>query len=163
MKDPQDKKRHYVYLCGNITADPESYAWRERFRKAVKDLPIVSLDPTLNSFNQDLIGTVSTSNAIHDVVKTKAQRILRAKDYQLVKIASVVVVNLGFWSMGKPPIGTVQELVWAHDIFYIPVIAITMGENNPYTKHAWIDECCSAKVETLEEAVEMLKTFFLEF
>ena len=91
----------------------------------------------------------------------KSQKILRAKDYQLVRMCSAVVVNLGHSNPEKPMVGTIQELVWAHDIFYTPVIAITNGESNIYTTHPWIDECCSAKVETVTEAVNMFKTFFL--
>ena len=58
----QDKKRHYIYLAGNISADERTYLWREQFRDLVKDLPIVCLDPTLNQFNQKLKRFKSSEN-----------------------------------------------------------------------------------------------------
>lgn len=157
-----EKKHHYIYLAGSISADDETYKWREEFRELTKDLPVVCLDPTLNQFNQKLRRFQSSAN-LAKAAKERSQRILRPKDYQLIKIASVVVVNLALSDPDKPMIGTIQELVWAHDIFYVPVIGLTMGVDNPYTRNIWIDECCSAKVETVKDAVEMLQTLFLEF
>jgi hypothetical protein len=60
-------------------------------------------------------------------------------------------------------IGTVQELTWAADIFYIPVIALTEGAENVYTHHPWIDECVSAWTISVEDAANLVKEFFLEY
>lgn len=158
----RDKKRHYVYLAGNISADERTYLWRAEFRELVKDLPIVCLDPTINKFNRDLRRFQNSIN-LAKAAKERSQKILRPKDYQLVKISSLVVVNLGLVEPDKPPIGTIQEITWAHDIFYVPIIGITLGEDNPYTRDLWLDECCSMKVKTVKDSVEMIETFFLEF
>ena len=158
------KKRHYIYLAGNISEDNRTYEWREDFTKLMLDIPnVVIVNPCANKFNQAMKDATDSGLAFTKEAKKRSQKILRAKDYQLVKMCSVIVVNLELVGVEKPLIGTVQELTWARDIFYLPVIAITGGVNNIYTHHPWIDECCSAKVDTVEEAVEMIKTFFLEY
>jgi hypothetical protein len=74
-----------------------------------------------------------------------------------------MIANIGLVSNSKPLIGTVQEMVWARDIFYIPCISLTMGVENAYTTHPWIRECSSAIVETTKEAADLVKEFFLEY
>lgn len=156
------KKRNYVYLAGNISSDIRTYEWRERFIELVKNEPnIVSINPCANKFNQAMKTADGDGIEFLKEASKRSQKILRAKDYQLVNMCSCVVVNLGY-NTKKPMIGTIQELVWAHDVFYTPVIAICT-EDNYYTSHPWVDECISAKVETVEEAVETLKTFFVEY
>jgi len=164
----KEKKRHYIYLAGNISNDARTYEWREKFTELVDDISrIVVVNPCANDFNQDLRKSAK-SNGLDGLeftkeAKLKSQKILRAKDYQLVKMSSVVVANLALFSPEKPMVGTVQELCWCRDIFYVPVIAICEEVSNIYTTHPWIDECCSAKVNTVEEAVEMVKVFFLDY
>lgn len=158
------KKRHYIYLAGNISEDNRTYEWREKFTKLMNDEPnAVIINPCANKFNQGMKNATPDGMAFIKEAVKRSQKILRAKDYQLIKICSLVVAHLGYVGDKKPLIGTIQELVWAHDVFYTPVIAIRNNEDNAYTNHPWIDECCSAKVETVEEAVSMVKDFFLEF
>ena len=159
-----NKKKNYIYLAGSISEDIRTYEWRERFTELTKDEKrIVVVNPCANSFNQGMKEVGKDGLAFAKEAKKRSQRILRAKDYQLVKMCNAIVVNLALASPEKPMVGTIQELTWARDIFYVPVIAITGGVDNIYTNHMWIDECCSAKVETVEEAADMIKTFFLEY
>ena len=158
------KKRHDIYLAGNISEDPRTYAWRKDFIKLLADKPgVVMLDPCENDFDQDMkTAGKGGLEFIKEAVK-RSQKILRAKDYQLIKISSIVVANLELYSTERPMVGTIQELTWAHDVFYVPVLAICGKEENAYNTHPWIDECCSAKVETIEEAAKLIKTFFLDY
>lgn len=158
------KKRNYVYLAGNISEDIRTYEWREEFTKMVEDEnSIVVVNPCVNAFNQGMMKVGKDGMEFIREARKRSQRILRAKDYQLIKMCSVIIVHLGLSNIEKPMVGTIQELTWARDIFYVPVIAITEGIENIYTTHPWIDECCSAKVKTVEESVEIIKTFFLEY
>lgn len=158
------KKRNYVYLAGNINEDIRTYEWRDKFTELVKDEDrIVVVNPCKNQFNQSLINSATNGLDFTRNAVKKSQRILRAKDFQLVKMCNIVVVNLYLVSKQKPMVGTIMELAWSRDIFYTPVIGITNGEENIYTMHPWIDECCSAKVETIEEAAETVKFFFLDY
>jgi hypothetical protein len=164
LKAMPQKKRHYIYLAGNISEDRRTYTWREKFVRLMEEIPhIITINPCANKFNQSMKYKGGSGLSFTKEAVEKSQKILRAKDYQLIKICSIIVVHLGYSSLEKPMIGTIQELTWAHDIFYTPIIAITNGEDNIYTNHPWVDECCSAKVESVEDAVEMIKTFFLDY
>ena len=158
------KKRHYIYLAGNISDDVRTYEWREKFTELVgDDYRLVIVDPCKNKFNQSMKGADEKGLEFAKEAKKRSQKILRAKDYQLVRMCSVIVVNLELHDPNRPMVGTVMELAWSRDVFYVPVIAITGGVENTYTMHPWIDECCSAKVETVEEAADTVKTFFLDY
>lgn len=167
------KKKSYIYLAGNISRDDQTYLWRENFTKMMDneiqsgDVKIV--DPCANKFNQGMRKHGENGLEFVKEAVRRSQQLLRAKDYQLIKMCNVMVVNLYLVSPEKPLIGTVQELVWAHDDFYMPVIGI-IGKPEErselaevYCNHPWIDECCKAKVETVEDAVRLVKDFFLEY
>ena len=160
----KDKKSHYIYLAGNISSDNRTYLWRKEFTEVINhDERVIVVNPCANKFNQGMKNVGEDGLAFTRESKKRSQKILRAKDYQLVKMCSVIVVHLGLASSEKPMVGTIQELTWARDVFYIPVVAITEGIENIYTTHPWIDECCSAKVKTISEAADMIKEFFLEY
>ena len=160
----KEKKRNFIYLAGNISEDIRTYEWREKFTSYFKEEPkVVIVNPCATEFNQTMKDSSKDGIEFTKLAVKRSQKLLRAKDYQLVKMCNCIVVNLALANPEKPMVGTVQELTWARDIFYIPVIGITEGVTNIYTLHPWIDECCSAKVETLEEAVELVKNFFLEY
>lgn len=160
----EGKKRNYIYLAGQINSNPRTYEWRDRFTELVKDEPsIVIVNPCANKFNQSMRELKGDGIRFAKEAMKRSQRILRAKDYQMVKMCNVIVVHLCFSTPEKPMVGTIQELTWARDIFNIPVIGITEDEESIYTTHSWIDECISAKVSTVDEAAQMIKTFFLEY
>lgn len=160
----RNKKRHYIYLAGNINEDNRTYEWREKFTEMLSDQPrVIVINPCANKFNQSMKNATTNGLDFTRRAKEISQRLLRAKDYQLIKICSVMVAHLGLTHPEKPMVGTIQELTWAHDVFYIPVVGILGGEDNVYTNHPWIDECCSAKVDTVEEAAEIIRTFFLDY
>jgi len=161
------KKSNYVYLAGNISQNPETYGWRDDIERLFKEerlyRKINIVNPCANKFNQEMKNFGKHGlEFIKEAVK-RSQHLLRAKDYKLLHICNLMIVDLVIGTDEKPLIGTIQELCWAKDIFKIPIIGITHGKDTPYTNHPWIDECCSAKVETVEQAAEMVKTFFLEY
>lgn len=162
-----EKKANYIYLAGNISDDPRTYEWREEFTELLTKERANGLvrivNPCANKFNQNIKGFGKDGLEFTKEAKNRSQKLLRAKDYQLIKMCNVMIAHLGLVSPEKPMIGTVQELTWAADVFYMPVIGITEGVDNAYTNHMWIDECCSAKVETVAEAVFLVKEFFLEY
>lgn len=177
-----DKDR-YIYLAGNISEDPKTFEWREEFTsKLINSMEPITLssvtkpsdrlstlkynklhivNPCSNKFENKIKDSTESGLEFTKIITNASQKILRSRDYKLIKDCDLLVVHLGYNSKEKPMIGTVQELTWAHDVFYIPVIAITGGEDNIYTRHPWIDECCSAKVETIDDAVNFMLDFFI--
>ena len=167
MNDLIKKKSHYVYLAGNISDDPRTYQWRIDFtdlmRSEISEGRVKILDPTQNKFNQKLQDYDKGGLDFIKEATKRSQKLLRAKDYNMVKIASLMVTNFGLVTEEKPLIGTVHELVWAHDIFYIPILGITEGIENPWICHPWHLECVSAWANNIEEAVWLIREFFLEY
>jgi hypothetical protein len=161
------KKSHYVYLAGNISDDPRTYQWREDFAKMmapeIGEGRLKILDPTQNKFNQKMQDVEKSGTDFIKEAAKRSQKLLRAKDYNMIKISSLMVANLGLVAPEKPLIGTVHELVWAHDIFYIPIIGITEGKDNAWICHMWHDEIVSAWTKDIEETAWLIREFFLEF
>ena len=55
METEKVKKRHYIYLAGNISEDSRTYTWRKDFIKLLDDEPgVVMIDPCENDFDQDM-------------------------------------------------------------------------------------------------------------
>lgn len=165
-----------VYLCGNISENPETYEWRKEVSRLVTSrsygyttFKFEIIDPCRNTYNQQLLAArhKDGQSFVADAFKIAngARSVLRAKDYGLIKGSNVMIVNLCFSSPGKPMIGTLHELCWAHDIFYIPVIGIIgspeEAKDNIYATHPWIKECCSVQVATIEDAVDVLFNLFV--
>ena len=69
-----------------------------------------------------------------------------------VRDSDLILVNLDF----PNSIGTAIEMFYAHDILKIPVVAFGKMQNHP-----WIQCCTNKHCETLEEAVEYIKDFYL--
>jgi hypothetical protein len=167
LRNSKRKKSNYLYLAGNISEDVRTYEWREEFEYCMREealwKKVVVVNPCANKFNQSIKGFGEDGKEFVKEAVKRSQNLLRAKDYQLVKMCNIIVVNLALSSVEKPMIGTVQELCWARDILYVPVVAIHENVDNVYTQHSWIDECVSAWVETVEDAAEIIREFFIEY
>jgi hypothetical protein len=164
VRESIGKKKNYIYLAGNISEDNRTYEWREEFTEIMSVEPdVVIVNPCGNRFNQGIKNFGKDGLEFTKEAVKRSQKLLRAKDYQMIKMCNVMVAHLGLSNPKKPMIGTVQELTWAADVFYIPVIALTEGEENIYTTHSWIDECVSAWTVTVEDAADLVKEFFLEY
>jgi len=148
-----------IYLAGNISSDPETYKWREEATKLLKDKYTI-LNPAANKFNKTLIKDhKGDAGGFLEEAIGKSQAILITKDFALVNSADIILVNLQIVTPEKPLIGTLFELSWAW-LLRKPIIAI-MG-NNIYSKHPFVTCAISAKVNSVEEAAEVIKEFFQE-
>jgi len=154
------------YLAGNITKDVRTFEWREHFieliyKKFDKD-KIRIFNPASTEFDKRLSnGYYKTTSQSLKQKNIKTQNIFRAKDYQLIKNSDIVVVNLDIIDMERPLVGTIMELAWCKDIFYVPTIGIVGNSKNIYCNHPWINECLSARVVTDEDAVEFISQYLI--
>lgn len=169
--DGFNKKRTYVYLGGNISPDIRTYEWRKNFTEILADEPrVVIVDPTANKFNQGIKNADGEDIDGTDFIKEArrlSQDILMPKDYQMISICNVAVMNLELYYDTKPMIGTIFEIAWCHKIFQIPMIGIggtkESQKNNPYVLHPWISKCMSAMVRDEKQAAKIIDTFFLDY
>jgi nucleoside 2-deoxyribosyltransferase len=116
------------------------------------------VNPCDNRFNQR--HKKLKSKAAKKKLTKASQNILKPKDYQMVKICSVIVMNLAIWTPEKPMVGSIFEFGWA-DQLMIPVICIVGDESSPYAQHPWIKYSAAAYVETVEDSVELIAEYFI--
>ena len=161
-------KRHYIYLAGNISDDPETYHWRERFEDYIDDLNqmlvehgmaeddcFVCMNPCDNAFNakwKENINILRHEPSAH-------LGLLMPKDFHMIKIASIIVVNLHLWTPEKPMFGSIVEMVWTYrDIK--PIVGIIGDGESPYVKHKWSQDMSSTHVKDEKEAALVIGEFF---
>jgi hypothetical protein len=164
-------KRLRIYLGGNISHDPATYAWRDVFTELCdphQEIEIVN--PCANRYNQEMLKQVADKEITEaEGVKytAKAREItkglLPAKDLWLLKTCDINVVNLTLNTPGRPMIGTVFEIAWCRDMFNIPCIGITGGPDfdNAYTVHPFITRALDTEVATVEEAAQIVVRTYL--
>jgi nucleoside 2-deoxyribosyltransferase len=161
-------KRQYVYLAGNISDDPETYKWRYRFEQEIlkRSLRVAVLNPCANKFNKGIEPDGKGSDSVNFFDRAIAQRgkgVLALKDYQMIKICTIIVANLKLIDPEKPMIGTVVELTWAYDL-KIPVIGIvdeSFAWGQLYSRHPFLDRFISERVSDEIEAVDIIQDFFI--
>jgi len=163
----ETNKKHYVYLAGNISSDLRTYEWREKFTEmcAESELPVVILNPCNTLFNQEMKKYLKRGgkNFFKQATSKFPIGVLPGKDYQMVKISTLIVANFQLIDPKKPSIGTVVEVNWAREL-NIPVIQIideSTDHGKLYANHPFIDWAVSAKVTNLEEAFDIVKNFFV--
>lgn len=150
-----------VYLAGPITGC--TYDGCTDWRGSVIDkLPngIVGLSPMrhkeylIERTSGDNLGHVADSYS--DSVLS-CQRGIFARDSWDCRRCDAILVNM--LGAEKVSIGTVMEIAWGH-AFNKPVILVMEKEDNIH-EHAMLREACPFRVETLDEAVDVLSTLFV--
>ena len=155
-----DKLKAKIYLAGNISTEPKTFCWKNDLSSMLINefeelFDFKIFNPAITEYDKQFL-----SNTLNQKKKMK-QNFFRARRYQLIKQCNLMVVNLILFDPERPMVGTIQELVWAHDLFYIPVIAIVENDQNVYCKHPWINECLSAKVKDVNSCKELIFNYFL--
>jgi len=161
--------KEVIYLAGNISDDPETYHWRERFEDYIEDLNIDliqrgvaeeyvfhCLNPCNNSFNEEWkekINIMRHSPSDH-------LGLLKPKDYHMIKRCTILVTNYALWTPEKPMVGSIFESDWGDVVFRLPHIQIVGDESSPYTRHQWIQDAASTNVVDEKEAVKIIAYFF---
>ncbi|MCK5318778.1 MAG: hypothetical protein KAJ55_12750 [Anaerolineales bacterium] len=161
--------KEVIYLAGNISDDPETYHWRERFEDYIDDLNkdliergvtdedvFSCLNPCNNAFNEEWkekINIMRHSPSDH-------LGLLMPKDFHMIKRATIIVTNFALWTTEKPMVGSIFEGGWADVVFRLPHIQIVGDESSPYTRHQWVQDIASTKVRDEREAVLTIAYFF---
>lgn len=140
-----------VYLAGPITGQTFAGAtdWRDYVR--------VQLPAEIDVRNpmRCKVARLKQAKSIGDPL-TRAMGIT-TRDRCDVMQASMVLVNV--LGASKASIGTVMEIAWA-DLLRIPVVLVMEPEGNPH-EHAMLTSCVGWRVESLDEAVRILKAVLI--
>ncbi len=141
-----------VYLAGPITGC--SYEgctdWRCEAQNAMEDYPVTMLSPMRGKkylANEKCIG-----NAY--LCPLSCPRGIMTRDHWDATRCDILLVN--FLGAKTVSIGTTMEIAWAWD-HDIPIICI-MEETGNIHDHAMIQEAVGFRVETLEQALAIIKS-----
>jgi nucleoside 2-deoxyribosyltransferase len=81
------------------------------------------------------------------------------RDYNDIKRADVMLVNLNLWGSTRPLVGTLMELAWAWQM-QMPVVAVCAKDDVLMRNHPFINECISHYCETMAEAIEFIGRYY---
>lgn len=149
-----------IYLVGQISANDETYKWRERVRNRLNknDYPDVRV---IDPFNTEMgVNVLQKANGNEKTftkyaVATNAPLIL-PKDRNFVRLADFLFADLNIYSQEKPIIGSYFELAWAYDQPHTSVIGIYNGDPQQafHCKHPMVFGAVNIWVKNDEEACD---------
>lgn len=148
--------KHYVYLAGPITGLTYTGAtnWRDKLSKDLNSDKVECLSPMRGKQHLLEAGVLHSGN--YDGILTTGKAITR-RDYFDCTRADCVLVNL--LGAEKVSIGTVMEIAWAYQA-KIPTVVI-MERNNVHN-HVMVNEASHYIVESVEEAIGVIRYLFNE-
>lgn len=143
-----------IYLAGPITGLTYSGCtdWREHFLQNAPE-GLVGLSPMRSK--QYLLQETQVQDQYEDSVLS-CQRGIFARDSWDCRNCDAILINL--LGAERVSIGTVMEIAWGH-AFHKPMVLVMEKENNIH-EHAMLREACPYRVETMEEAYEVLAALF---
>ena len=143
-----------VYLAGLISTDhPESLEWREEAAfRLVEGWGLDVLSPVRGKdMDKSKDGGLSTPD--------QGSKAIILRDYNDIRQASLMLVNLNLWCSTRPLVGTLMELAWAWQM-KMPVVAVCDKNDALMRNHPFIKECVSHYCETMEEAIEFVGRYY---
>jgi len=148
-----------IYLIGQISKDPETYAWRKRVQKYFGEHSAVEIiSPTDSPFNSGVLEKAQNGGNENglpmDTYKTKGIRILPAKDMNYVYKSNFAIADLNHYAVEKPILGTYFELAWYLANPDKVVIGIFDGDpmSDKQTSHPFVQAAVTAWVKDDQEA-----------
>lgn len=153
---------HQVYLVGLISSNPSTFEWRKKATKLLGERFTV-VNPVLSKFDKDNIKENKGDEEsfwANQLKEDKAARLLAPKSHMHVKGSDVIIANLGLTDE-RPMVGSIFEFAWAW-LYRIPVIAVCEEKKRDtvYASHPFIQDTVTHWVETVEDAVDVVKLHF---
>ncbi len=145
-----------VYLAGPISGQTLDGCndWREWVMQKLGP-EIVGLNP-LRSKKARLSGVGQISDHYDDEPLTRLPGIVGRDRFDVMR-ADMVLVNV--LQAQRISLGTVMEVAWA-DLLRKPVVLVMEPQGNPH-EHGMFTQVVSWRVETLEEAVRVVRAVLL--
>ena len=143
-----------VYLSGPITGCTykECTDWRKGLTDELHKHGHIALDPMRGKDFLLHARKLSAYGDAHHVMSTG--HAIVARDSNDCAACHAMIVNL--LEAETVSIGTVMEIAWGWMLR--KYIIVVMGEKNPH-RHAFIEQCASAVVPTLDEALQFLDIY----
>lgn len=147
-----------VYLAGGIAglSGQDATNWRLEAHRSLSWRDIETLDPMRAKQFLARQGHISTDfNDYAGGGPFFTSRGIMARDYNDVKRSDALLVNL--LGLTKPSMGTIMELAWAYAM-QKPAAVVMERDGNPHDLHPMLHEAMPFRVETLDEAVDIVAT-----
>lgn len=145
-----------VYLAGPISGLTYDAAetWRKIAKDSLAEAGIKAVSPLRGKDYLRKIGAISAhARDYGDMNCLSTPRGIMTRDrYDATRCNALLVNLIGAKIVG---IGTVMEMAWA-DLCRIPIVCIREAEGNLHD-HAMLNEAIGYRVDTLEEALHVIK------
>lgn len=149
-----------VYLAGPITglSYKGSVEWRNEVIKDLAAAGITGISPMRCKYYLERLSEISGHGReyVH-MSPLSGPRGVVTRDFFDVRRADVILVNLH--GADRVSIGTMFELAWAFER-RTPIVCVAEKQNHPHD-HMFVWEAIGYRVETMAEAVDIVKAILL--
>ena len=150
-----------VYLAGSIRGlnYNEATEWREKVKIELSKYGIDGYSPMraksyLKPINDVGVDRLKDSYAEHPLSTMKA---IVCRDFLDCTKSNLIIVYLK--GAKEVSMGTIMEIAWAYQA-RVPIVLVMEKAGNIH-EHGMITQCCDFRVETLDEAIEIVKAILL--
>ena len=150
MNDPA---RRYVYLAGPVEIED---TWRARSIDVLAKMGLEGLDP-MRGEQIVAVGQCLRSNVSDSLLVARD-----LNDLERTRLSGgLTLMNLSKTGEGRPPIGTLFELMWCWER-KVPIIAVMGRECLPrYRNHPWIKLMVSEQVPSVTAGLKLIEEYFI--
>lgn len=147
-----------IYLAGPIghLSFEDATAWRESAKKKLEAAGIAAYSPMRSKDFLNALPVMPSKPNVYDHPLATSKGVM-ARDHHDCISADALLVN--FKGFTKVSLGTAMELAWAYDR-HIPVVVVAEPDNVNIS-HPMATEAVDFRVDTIEEAIELIKTIVL--
>lgn len=146
-----------VYLAGPIGAQTytEATTWRQTAARALAAFDITAYSPMRSkAYIAKSGGPISSQPNAYGTAPLSTSKGIMARDYNDCVKADALLIN--FSGTETISLGTAMELAWAYHL-HIPTVVIGPA-SNVNIAHPMAHEAIKFRVDTLEEAVALIRT-----
>lgn len=143
-----------VYLAGPIAglSYEEAVDWRGDARVLLGRHGIAAYSPMRGKAHLMGVEQLDSGHAPEHPVTT--YRAIFDRDRFDVERCDVLLVNL--LGADRLSIGTIMEMAWAH-LLRKPVVLVIEPSGNPHDGHAMLSQCASFRVDSLGDALQIVR------
>lgn len=153
-----------VYLAGPIKGlnYDEATTWREAAKKCFKEVNIDAMSPMRakgylkSEFDVGHKIDSGLKDQYHSFPLSTSKAIICRDHMDCTKSNAIIVYLLGAKAVS---IGTVMEVAWGYEA-RVPMILVMEKQGNVH-EHCMITEACNFRVESLDEAIHVVKGILL--
>lgn len=153
-----------VYLAGPIKGlnYNDAVEWREKAKNLLADVGLDGMSPMrAKSYLKDLHdvgqGAIDSQPGMYESFPLSTNKGILSRDFNDCSKSNAVIMYLK--GAKAVSIGSVMEVAWSHAA-RVPLVLVMEKAGNVH-EHGLMTEACSFRVETIEEAIHVVKAILL--